>query len=205
MIGTTGENLHILLHCSHVLHHDWMSFLCWYSFQQNLPDAKFSIFCSRKNIKYDLFNWTKRVGVNFEIVKYEDPLVCLDYAYKKSISSFPVFVIKPNIVCIKEFNGVDHFFNNKKNFKKDNIYFLGVPSLDFEENNLLFLNIKETKFCNFVCYSEGWGNFRTDLWINKMGNPLNVYSKHDQGMLSTNERKFAKVWRDACNIFHSIC
>lgn len=205
MISYTGENLSVLICCSHLLHHDWMTFLSWYSFQQNLPDAKISILCNRKDMKFNLFNWTKRLGVTFEITKNDNPISCLNYALKKSYVKYPVLVISPDIICLQELDDEESIINSKQNYKKENCYILYNEVDDIVKNENLFANVKENKFSRFVSYSSGWGNFNADSWINKLGNPLSVYSKHDNVMLTINERRFSNIWKDACNVFHSVC
>ena len=74
MIGNLGENLSVLIYCNHSVAHDWMSFLCWYSFYKNLPEAKIAVGCSRSNLRFDLYFWTKRLNIDFEYMKGDSPI-----------------------------------------------------------------------------------------------------------------------------------
>ena len=205
MVSFTGENLSVLLCCSHSLHHEWMTFFSWYSFQQNLPDAKFAILCNRKDIKFNLFNWTKRLNIPFEITKNDNHLSCLGYAIKKSYVQYPVMIIGPDIVCLQELDSEDKLINSEKNYKKNDYYVIQNPNNFLEKNDDFFVDVRDKKVSRFVSYSSGWGNFNISSWINKVGNPLNVYSKYDGTVLSINERRLSNIWKDASNVFHSVC
>ena len=205
MVSSTGENLSVLLCCSHLLHHNWMSFLSWYSFQQNLPDAKFAILCSRKDIKYDLFQWTKRVNIPFEITNRDEPISCFLYALYKSYIHYPFLVITPDILCLKDLTTDDQLINTGNNYQLNKCFIIHHNNSYAEEKKDFFVNVKDQNASRFVSYSEGWGNFNTHSWINKLGNPLHIYSKYDSIPLNMNERRLSNIWKDACKIFHSIC
>ena len=79
MISSTGENLNVLIYCKHTFVHDWMTFVSYYSIRTYLPDANVAIACERKSLSYDLFKWTKKLNLNFEILKEANPLEYLKY------------------------------------------------------------------------------------------------------------------------------
>jgi len=91
-ISNTGNGLEIVLSCEYLPHHDWMSFVSWYSVSKNLPDAKFSIRCLRNNTETQLFNWPKRCNVVFSQYK----------GLKKQLIE-STLEIEPHIMAIREY------------------------------------------------------------------------------------------------------
>jgi len=202
MIGITGERLSVLLCCEHVLHHEWMSFISWYSFQRNLPDAKFSMLSTRAGMKYDIFRWTKRAGIQFEITNNLDPMHRLAYAIKKGMATLPVLVIRPEVLCVREFDNDPNFlYGNRHKGSCMLVSEDGKPSI-YDER--LCYEASEPDFCNFVTYEKGWGNFKIDQWLNKSGNPLQRRLRHSNGAVGINERRIASMWDGATEVFYCM-
>lgn len=202
MIGITGERLSVLLCCEHLLHHDWMSFVSWYSFQRNLPDAKFSILCTRAGMKYDIFRWTKRAGIQFQISRNSDPMHRLAYAIKKDMVTLPTLIIRPEILCVREFDNDPNYLNG--NHHKGSCIFVSEDGASSTYDERLCCEAGENEFCNFVTYEKGWGNFKIDPWVNKSGNPLQRRLKHSEFATGINERRIASIWNGATEVFYCM-
>lgn len=88
MITKTGGGLKIIISCDYVKHHHWMSYLSWFSFVKNLPDAEVSIMCKRGMDKYELFSWCYKFKV--PIIFYNDLVDSKD------------FIIPPSVMAVRE-------------------------------------------------------------------------------------------------------
>lgn len=70
----TGNGLRIFITCNYLPHHDWMTFISWYSIKKNLPDANITIVCDKsKFTRTPVFGWVKKVNVNFTYEDWELP------------------------------------------------------------------------------------------------------------------------------------
>lgn len=200
MINLTGENLNILLCCKHSFLHEWMTFLSYYSIHRYLPDAKVQIICERKNLYYDLFNWTKRSQVNFEYIKPKSKIEYLHHFISKKKLQTPCLIIEPHILCVREWTD-DFIPDYKKNYQMNDFFYVADPNAyDFEPANLYY-SIKDNKICNFVTYSEGWGTFNMTTWINKNDYPFHPLYKFDRATLSLNEKRMDELWDSVINLF----
>jgi hypothetical protein len=188
-IDSTGDGLNILIACDSLLHHNWMSFFCWYSISKNLPDAKVFLTCNRK-IKYeDLFVWTRKCNVPFCYNKESD----LDGQIKYALDSFvsrPLLVVPPDCVCVRDFNEAGFSLEGLTEINK----------LD----NKISCDCKDERPCCFVTYSQGWGKFVTSKWINKIGSPFFSSSRFDKGILTSNEIKIGHLWNSAVFLFQNV-
>lgn len=196
-----GEGLSVLLLCSHRTHHDWMSFLCWYSFQRNLPECRFSIVCSRLEIRCTLFAWTKRAGVPLAMTRQSEQGEMVKVGWGRGMCSTPLLVVTPDILCVRDFCGSD--FPLTKNARKQGFVFVSDQASETPEDDALWQSAGSDTACSFVSYSEGWGNFRTNSWIDKVGNPLSLHRPVTPGE-GANEGKIAEVWRGASGVFHEL-
>lgn len=196
-----GNGLSVLLLCSHRLHHDWMSFLCWYSFQRNLPECRFSVVCSRQEIKYTLFSWTKRAGVPLAMTHHAGQDEMIGFGTARGMCSTPLLVVTPDILCVRDFCGSE--FPLKGNVRKGGFVFVSDHGAEASEDDSLWERSDSDKACSFVSISDGWGNFRTNSWIDRVGNPLSLHRPVSQG-LGANDGKIAEVWRGASGVFHEL-
>lgn len=183
VISDTGKNLSICIGCDYSPHFNWMTFLCWYSIQKNIPDAKVYISCFRKNFSYEYFNWTKRCKIPFSMTSNED--------WEKRIknSDEKTLYISGNNVCVSdlfEFNSINDVFMNKKIANGDD-FFSG--------------DCKEDKNYLFVTYKNGWGSFVLSNWINKNGSPFFEKSNFKYGSMTINEMRINKLWVSAASLF----
>lgn len=195
-----GEGLTVLLMCSHRLHHDWMSFLCWYSFQQNLPECSFSVVASRQDMKYSLFSWTKRAGVRLVTTRSNHPEEMMSAA-TAACRRNPLLVVTPDIVCVRDFCG--GIFSLTRNARKGGVSYTCDESLEHEEDDGLWQPAESQTLCNFVSYENGWGNFKMQSWIDRTGSPLSNHRKVTPGG-GANEARLAEVWRGASGVFHAL-
>jgi hypothetical protein len=89
-----GKNLLILIKCEYVNHHDWMSFLSWYSIRTNLPDAKMCVLCKRgMYTTKSLFSWVYKCKIPF--IQYKDK-----YSTENICKNTKILEITPEIACI---------------------------------------------------------------------------------------------------------
>ena len=65
---------------------------------------------------------------------------------KKSYVKYPVLVISPDIICLKELDAEENIISSKQNYKKENCYILYNEVDDIVKNENLFANVKENKF-----------------------------------------------------------
>jgi hypothetical protein len=94
-ISSTGDNLNILIACDYLRHHNWMSFLCWYSLKKNLPDAKVYVASQRRIMEYNLFQWTRSCNVPLVLHKETNDEGQVDFVFKKyNLSN--LLVVKPD-------------------------------------------------------------------------------------------------------------
>jgi hypothetical protein len=90
--SSTGKGLSVAVCCKPIPAHLWMSFVCWYSFKKNLPDAGVQIFCERQE-SFLQFNWAKRLRVK---LKYGSP--------EKSKNG--IIYIEPQTLAIRPYVGL---------------------------------------------------------------------------------------------------
>ena len=188
-ISATGDGLNILISCDYLLHHNWMSYFCWYSLQKNLPDAKVFVASPRKIMNANLFDWARKCKVPLILHKELDLNGQIEIVLSKGAQQ-PLLVVSPENVCVRDFD--------EASFSPEGI--VGVKILDEE----LSCDCKEDRFCVFVTYSKGWGKFVTGTWINKTSCPFFFGSRYAQGGLNANEVRIDHLWTAATPLFQTI-
>lgn len=188
-ISSTGDGLNILIACDYLPHHNWMSFLCWYSLTKNLPDAKVFVASHRRLMKHDLFIWTRKCKVPFILHKASDDEGQIQSAIDYGVSK-PLLVVSPEYICVRDFD--------ESGFSPESLS--EVKWLDAE----LSCDCKEARPCSFVTYSNGWGKFVTSSWINKMSCPFLFGVKYSQGDLTANELRIGRLWSAATPLFLTV-
>lgn len=190
-----GDNLAILIKCDHYPHHDWMSFLCWYSISKNLPEAKVVVACSRGGgMNFDIFNWPRRCGVHFA---YHNPnLDTVKFALEneKFEIDTPLLALEPPTVCLRDFEEAQ--FDSS----------VLVQNEVFQAKDVSGL-VSETKAENpsvFTDYSDGWGKFVTSSWINKASTPLVTGLSFVKAPMSVNESRLGKLWDRASLMYQGV-
>jgi hypothetical protein len=72
----TGNGLRLLIRCNYLSHHNWMSFISWFSIKKYLPDAEICVQCDRnKFVNCSLFEWVKKLNVDFSYSRLQSPLL----------------------------------------------------------------------------------------------------------------------------------
>ena len=61
--------MHVVIECNYLPGHDWISFACWYSIYENLPDASVEVYVERSFPKWTLFNWPRKINVPLKFGK----------------------------------------------------------------------------------------------------------------------------------------
>lgn len=191
-ISFIGKGLSILVTCDFVIHHDWMSFLTFWSMKKNLPDATMSIVC-RRSINSDIFGWARKCSVPLVFYNYHDVEGAKNYMLGNPRSKLldPVLVVPPNLLFVRDFEeaGFDTkvFENNFDALKIDG-----------------FISDAKSQNTTVCCdYSKGWGNFVANEWINKESMPL-IGVNFSAGIMSPNERRIAALWESATNMYQSL-
>ena len=199
MITNTGKNLSILIACDYTPCHHWMSFLAWYSFYRNIPEAKVAVVCNRFLMKYQLFDWTKRCDVPFALRKTDTILSHAKYFIEKNIISFPILILSPDVVAVRELSDASVF---NKSFSVSKATFLTemTEPVDRHDNSLVF-DVKGKDFETFMTYENGWGKFVTNSWINKEIHPIASLWEYEGVNMSPNERRLAELWKDFTPLF----
>lgn len=187
----TGDGLNIVIACDYVPHHNWMAFICWYSISKNLPDAKVSIFCHRRIMKFDLFDWSRKCKIPFVLHSPSDTQGQLEII--KQSANKPVLVVYPESVCIRDFDEAQFDFDI---FLQKEIY--------ISDNNLCCDCKEENNSSVFVTYNHGWGKFVTSNWINKMTSPFIFGVKYNKGEVTSSEVRIGKLWNSATTLFQTI-
>lgn len=195
MISSIGDNLNILISCNYTVHDNWMSFLCWYSLTKNLPQAKVMIACNRtmNNSNSELFGWTRKCNVRFELHKSTDQESQIALVLQKKIVIAPLLVLRPDVVAIRDFEeiGFDTTVLDGKVLKV-----IDLPEIYCEAMN--------EKPCVFVTYSNGWGNFATSSWIHKGGCPFTSENRYEHGNMTTNETRIGRLWNAVSPLFQTV-
>jgi len=196
MISNLGDGLTVHISCQQVPHHDWMSFLCWYSISRNLPEAKVVVTITRSVSSAYIGNWTRVSRVPFlmhrEMSSVEEQNFVL--THPKSNSTNKILTVSPEYVCIRDFDES------------------GISSCVFDEKNFYFLSeiqnlcgsCKDQNPSVFVHYNDGWGKFVISSWINKASSPLiSGVNLHTAGM-TANEIRLGNLWEDAAKLYQSV-
>lgn len=190
MISCYGENLNLVINCDHVPGHNWMSYLCWRSIRKNLPDANIYIFCKRRNVTGNLFLWTKKLKVFFKMYNTEESFL----GFLENLS-FPVIILPPFCLAFMDFEECNldpnKIIHNKINYLKE---------------TELFCDSKSEEFNIFCSYENGWGNFETNKWINKIESPLSkaFIKRLEKKQMHLNENKVKKFWLESSSLFQAI-
>jgi len=193
MISSLGNGLTIAINCDYLPHHDWMSFLTYWSIAKTLPDCKVLATCVRQKMNMDIFNWPRKCNVQFA---YHKPMV--DEELYNFIMTSPKFektksllFVKPEIIFVRDFE--------EANFPVEKIHdFKGISEIDGLVSDSKSEN--STVCCD---YSNGWGKFVTSKWINKTSIPFSRIDFSCMGM-TVNENRIAGIWKSASKIYPSL-
>ena len=193
MISSLGNGLTVVIACDYATHHDWMSFLTYWSLLKKLPDARVVVTCVRKQMNMDIFLWPLRCHVPFLYHKpmSDQELHKFVVNHQKSNVTSNVIIVKPSVVFVRDFEEAS----------------FSVESL---QNQIAVTNVSgmvdDVKNENpVVCcdYSNGWGKFVTSQWINKTSVPLSNVNFGTTDM-SSNERRLSEHWKSATKIYQII-
>jgi len=187
MISYLGDGLNITISCDYLPGHSWMSYLCWYSINQNLPDCKVDVVCKRSNVSGTMFLWTKKIGIPFKM--YSSSFL------EDLIKPRPTIIVPPHCMCIRDFeeSGFDASV-----IKNDDLLYL--------ESTEMVSRASSNEASSFCSYKKGWGHFITADWINKEECPLHFlfvkkFSKQD---MSLNEKRVEDLWNSSLKLFQTI-
>jgi len=194
-VSSLGDNLSIIISCSHAPHHDWMSFLCWYSISKNLPEATVVIGCARGgDMNFDIFNWPRRCDVQLLFHSAFADVVKAVLENKKSKAKTPALILEPQTVCLRDFDEAG--FNTS--------VFESHQFLWAKNDPLLQCRCAEENPSVFTDYADGWGKFVTSAWINKASTPLVTGGGYVKSSMSVNEMRIGKLWESAAFMYQNM-
>jgi len=203
MITHTGKSLSILITCDYTPCHHWMSCLAWYSFYKNIPEAKVAIACNRQLMKYQIFDWPKRCDVPFVLRKEDSRLGHAKYFIEKNILSFPLLVIDPDIVAVRQLESIS-LFDTESVATKKALFLKEMEEPNFSDTKEFIFDAKGNNFETFITYENGWGKFVTSSWINKEIHPITPLWKHEDSEMTANEIRLAELWKDFTPLFLAV-
>lgn len=179
-----GDGLTLLLKCKNLPSHDWMSFVSWYSFNKNIPDAKIIVSAERGN--YEILKWCykQRVPYFFHLGD-KDPL---SIAQTRGLVGDFVLEVTPdvNLLCSLS-QEILALINNRRFKLKD-----------------WCLDAKSQDFALFCSIEKGCGSFVLSEWINKGETPLGYVDRFLNDQLSVNEKRILGLWRKAYSLYEMI-
>jgi hypothetical protein len=192
-VSSIGNGLTVVIECDFLPHHEWMSFLAYWSLKNNLPEAKAIVTCVRRDMNIDILNWPRKcnVPILFHKPMDQDNLSYFIATHPKIKVTQDFIFIKPTIVFLRDFEESStnpDVFERGKNISE----IQGIVSKINSEN--------PTICCD---YSEGWGKFVTSDWINKKSIPFSSVNFVDADM-SLNENRLARLWKSATKIYPSV-
>lgn len=185
-ISPTGDGLNILIACDYVPHHDWMSFLCWYSLSKNIPDAKVTVISHRRLMKYRLFEWSRKCGIR--LLLHHPDINQEEYALTRGVEK-PLLVLEPHTIAVRDLE--------QGNFPLSQLK-------DVSWGKDFSCDVKGDGENAFITYIDGWGKFVTSSWINRLGNPLTGDQRYGYGNLNANEFRLGRLWSAAAPLFQTV-
>lgn len=207
-ITSTGEGLSVLIACDYVPHHHWMAFATWYSVSKNLPDAKVGILCNRRPLPVQMYGWARTLKLN---MRYHQPLTkeqqvraALFSGNNCSESTFPfltapLLVLEPEVVMVREMDDFSCF--EKPFLQSDRVWVVNDPDATPEKSDLC-LSVKDEHTATFVAYPDGWGNFVTSSWINKVRSPFQ--HRFGKAGMTSNEVRVEKLWKQLSHLYQTV-
>lgn len=193
MISSLGNGLTVVIQSEYVPHHDWMSFLTYWSITKTLPDSKVACLCVREKMNMDIFNWPRKCKVPFA---YHSPMSKEDL--KEFVRKNPkvektesFLFVSPEIIFLRDFE--------EAQYSREKINgFVSISELDG-----IISAAKSENYTVCCDYSEGWGKFVASKWINKTIVPFSRIDFSCMGM-TVNENRIARIWKSASKIYPSL-
>ena len=198
---------------------DWQAFCTWYSLQKAMPDIQSHIVIEQ-NPRKSLFGnylWAKKLHIpqTIDPLEKNSPklfLTMLSILFQKKVihDQQPFFIVKDNVVCLKETNA-----SNLK-ISQDLCFACGTSSLEeieqitndyfIDSNTFDFGNIKEygpvkdRRVFNFVNIDDGCGS-----WINTIkGCPFSAADRFASEDMTNNEKKVIDEWKKMTALYQAI-
>lgn len=178
----------VLIVCDYIPHHNWATFVSWYSINKFFPDANYYIYCNKKPNNYQFFNWARTCKIK---MNFHQPLTKenqIKMVLENKILNTPLLVVEPEHIMVRE------LYETKIN--KSGKVVVGIKN---EEG--LCSKAKDAEITPFLDYSE-WGQFMLSDWINSLKIPFNLGYEH--GIMGFNEKKIAEIWRKLDFLFSAV-
>jgi hypothetical protein len=193
MISSLGNGLTVVIECDYTTHHDWMSFLTYWSLLKKLPEARVIVTCVRKHMNMDIFIWPRRCHIPclFHKPMKKDELHNFVINHSQSNATKNILVVDPSVVFIRDFEEASFdpiILSNNTDATKIEGFIDDVKN----DNSVVCCH-----------YSNGWGKFVTSQWINKSSVPLSSVNFASTDM-SINERRLSEIWKSATKIYQNI-
>ena len=193
-VSSIGNGLTIIIGCDYLPHHDWMSFLCYRSISNTLPDAKVVVTCSRNRMNMDIYNWPRKCGI--PITFHNSSLSAngiIEFVKKhpRVEKTENILLVSPELVFVRDFEEA----NFDMNTLKGDVCFSDLSN---------FTDSCKSENVTVCCdYKDGWGRFVTSKWINKTSVPLSTVDFVIAGM-TVNENRIARIWKSASKLYPSL-
>jgi hypothetical protein len=191
-INRYGDGLSVLICCQPTLPDAWLSFACWYSIRNSLPDAQVALACSeREKFNYSFFRWAFRAKVPHLI--HAGPNVegvSAKIAIGRGIVNKPLLMVPSHVMvmdCLDD----------------DTLLRLGSDEaiLDVTDETLPAKGETLGRFCSV---RDGVGSFVLDKWIDKNGYPFGSVDHFMKGPLTANERRIFQMWKRLGPLYDTI-
>jgi hypothetical protein len=191
-VSYTGDGLTVLISCDWIAQHDWMTFICWHSVQQSLPDSRLLLACNRTKMDCHMLTWAKRAGVPIMTNRAASQFNQADWARERFGIDGPIVVARPDVACVRDFD--------EAGFDKNSLD--GTLLLDFSGD--LCSPVKQENPTVFVNYRDGWGNFVPFEWINSVEPPLLARRDFGSVGMSSNEVRISRLWNSAALLYKTL-
>ena len=191
-VSSVGKGLTVAINCEILPHHEWMSFLLYWSCVKHLPEAKVTVACMRQLMNMNIYNWCRRTQVPLLFHKYDDVRDIHHFVRThRTTQTDCVVVANPCTVFLRDFEEADI----------DNDIFTRLIHVSGADGFVSDIKSENPTVC--CDYSNGWGKFVTSNWINKKSIPFSSVNFADAGM-TVNENRLARIWKSATKIYPSL-
>lgn len=190
----------MLIACDFVPHHNWMSFAAWYSVMKMLPDAQVGLLCSRRPLDWQMFSWVKTCKLK---MRYHPPMSKMDQA-KSALAGFlppPLLVMDPDVMMVREMDDSMMESLQKPFLDAGKVWVVNDANAVREASDVC-QDVREDKMSTFASYHEGWGNFVTASWINKVSPPFQ--QRFGRADMTSNEVKVERLWQQLSTSFQNV-
>ncbi len=218
MVDSFGTNLNILI-CTKP-GRDWQSFSSWYSFFQNLPEAKISLLIERNGeVPFQFYQWAKRIKVRsriFNAYSQDNPtenyIGLLYSAINCGLAATPLLCVTDEVMAVSPLNERtlnsfnSSWFGSQASYITDNlsstlnsliVYGIEPPSLPI---NLIKCAKDCEEITDLVSIDKGVGRWLPTARGCPFSSAGGLYSES----ITINESKVLDLWRKSVPLYQAI-